>query len=32
VVFSIIHGRRAASAAAKDPQNPPHGDGEAYAR
>ena len=32
VVFSIIHGRRAASAAAKGPQNPPHGAGEAYAR
>jgi multidrug efflux pump subunit AcrB len=32
VVFSIIHGRRAANAAANGPQNPPHGAGEAYAR
>jgi len=32
VVFSIIHGRRAASAAAKGPQNPPHGAGGSYAR
>jgi multidrug efflux pump subunit AcrB len=31
VVFSIIHGRRAAKAAAKGQQNPPHGAGEAYA-
>ena len=31
VVFSIIHGRRAAKAAAKGRQNPPHGAGEAYA-
>jgi len=31
VVFSIIHGRRAAHAA-NGPQNPPHGAGEAYAR
>jgi len=30
--FADIHGRRAASAAAKGPQNPPHGAGEAYAR
>jgi len=32
VVFSIIHGRRAANAASKGLQNPPHGAGEAYAR
>ncbi|HSS14720.1 MAG TPA: efflux RND transporter permease subunit, partial [Rhizomicrobium sp.] len=32
VVFSVIHGRRAANAAAKGPHNPPHGAGEAYAR
>jgi multidrug efflux pump subunit AcrB len=32
VVFSIIHGRRAANAAARGPQNPPHGAGEVYAR
>jgi len=31
VVFSIIHGRRAAKAAARGRQNPPHGAGEAYA-
>ncbi len=31
VVFSIIHGRRAAKAAAKGQQNSPHGAGEAYA-
>jgi multidrug efflux pump subunit AcrB len=31
VVFSIIHGRRAAKAAAKGRRNPPHGAGEAYA-
>jgi CzcA family heavy metal efflux pump len=31
VVFSIIHGRRAAKAAAKGRPNPPHGAGEAYA-
>ncbi|HVW75884.1 MAG TPA: efflux RND transporter permease subunit [Rhizomicrobium sp.] len=32
VVFSVIHGRRAANAAAKGPQNPPLGAGESYAR
>jgi CzcA family heavy metal efflux pump len=32
VVFSVIHGRRAANAASKGPQNPTHGAGEAYAR
>jgi CzcA family heavy metal efflux pump len=31
VVFSIIHGRRAAKAAAKGRRNPTHGAGEAYA-
>jgi multidrug efflux pump subunit AcrB len=31
VVFSIIHGRRAARAAAAGPQNPPPGAGEVYA-